>query len=229
MIIEITGTDVGFICYMIGGDVWFTQFIEQYQAGREYQFLCIAFGHVSDLRAQFLVKGFMQGLHASPYHGFSVEFSEHRRYEHGDDPKDIDWLVYAKTDRYYVKKFEAETNMRVYLAVDTSKSMGFSGGSGPSKLVYSSYLAAALAYLVHKQQDLTGLVTFNDNIAELIPPGSSNSHLRKIISKLTDIKEEGTTNIGLSLKNLLEKLKRRCLVIIISDFLDDPESILKIA
>src|SRR5579863_3184195 len=113
-----------------------------------------------DLRARFIVEGFLSGLHASPYHGFSVEFSEHRRYSQGDDPNDIDWLVYAKTDRYYIKKYQAETNITGYLMVDLSESMGYTFRQNLTKLEYAISLAAALGYLMIHQQDPVGLLTF---------------------------------------------------------------------
>jgi uncharacterized protein (DUF58 family) len=117
-----------------------------------------------DLRAQFIVRGFLQGLHASPYQGFSVEFSEHRKYTAGDDPKDIDWLVYAKTDKHYVKKFEAETNITGYLVVDTSASMAYTYRQELTKLDYSISLAAALCWLMVHQQDPCGLMVFDEKL-----------------------------------------------------------------
>ena len=126
-----------------------------------------------DLRAQFVVKGFLHGLHASPFHGFSVEFSEHRKYSHGDDLKDIDWQVYAKTDKYYVKKFESETNITGFLALDLSRSMGYTYEQELTKFDYSICLAAALAYLMISQQDPVGLITFNDRIRQSLPPNQN--------------------------------------------------------
>ena len=123
-----------------------------------------------DLRAQFIVKGFLHGLHASPFHGFSVEFSEHRKYTPGDDPKDIDWLVYAKTDKYYVKKFEAETNITGYLVMDLSRSMGYTYRQELTKFDYSICLAAALCYLMIHQQDPVGLLTFDQKIRQSLRP-----------------------------------------------------------
>src|SRR3990172_2296624 len=117
-----------------------------------------------DLRAQFIVKGFLQGLHASPFHGFSVEFSEHRKYTPGDNPGDIDWLVYAKTDKYYVKKFEAETNITGYLVMDTSASMAYTYRQEMTKFEYATSLAAALCYLMVSQQDPVGVVTFGEGV-----------------------------------------------------------------
>src|SRR3954466_1767566 len=117
-----------------------------------------------DLRARFIVEGFLSGLHASPYHGFSVEFSEHRRYAQGDDPKDIDWLVFAKTDRFYIKKYQAETNITGYLVMDLSQSMDYTYRQQLTKFEYSVCLAAALGYLMIHQQDPVGLITFDDKI-----------------------------------------------------------------
>ena len=130
-----------------------------------------------DLRAQFIVKGFLQGLHASPFHGFSVEFSEHRKYTPGDDPKDIDWLVYAKTDKYYVKKFEAETNITGYLVMDLSRSMGYTYRQELTKFDYSICLAAALCYLMIHQQDPVGLITFDQKIRHSLRPQARRSHI----------------------------------------------------
>ena len=126
-----------------------------------------------DLRAQFIVKGFLQGLHASPFQGFSVEFSEHRKYTAGDDPADIDWLVYAKTDKYYVKKFEAETNITGYLVVDLSRSMAYTYRQELTKFDYAVSLAAALCYLMVHQQDPVGLITFDKQIRQSLPPARS--------------------------------------------------------
>src|SRR5512138_2136891 len=129
-----------------------------------------------DLRAQFVVKGFLQGLHASPFHGFSVEFSEHRRYASGDDPKDIDWLVYAKTDKYYVKKFEAETNITGYLVMDLSQSMGFTFRQEMTKFDYAICLAAALGYLMVNQQDPVGMMAFDQRVRRSLAARSKRSH-----------------------------------------------------
>src|SRR6201993_5248559 len=125
-----------------------------------------------DLRAQFIVKGFLQGLHASPFHGFSVEFSEHRKYTPGDDPADIDWLVYAKTDKYYVKKFEAETNITGYLVMDLSRSMGYTYRQQLTKFEYGISLAAALCYLMIHQQDPVGLIHVDESIGQSLAPRS---------------------------------------------------------
>ncbi|UUO07147.1 DUF58 domain-containing protein [Blastopirellula sp. J2-11] len=180
-----------------------------------------------DLRAQFVVRGFFQGLHASPYHGFSVEFSEHRRYEQGDDPKDIDWLVYAKTDRYYIKKFEAETNITGYLAMDLSKSMGYTYRQEMTKFDYAISLAAAICYLMIHQQDPVGLVTFDTKIRQSLPPKSKRKHLGDVLSLLTNLKPTGETDIAHSLSQLAAMLKHRSVVMIFSDLLSDPEEVFK--
>jgi len=179
-----------------------------------------------DLRAQFVVKGFLQGLHASPYHGFSVEFSEHRRYSHGDDPKDIDWLVYAKTDKYYVKKFEAETNITGYLVLDLSASMGYTFRQQWSKFDYAISLAAALCYLMVHQQDPVGLITFDTKIRQSLPPRSKRTQVGNILALLARLQPTGETNIAGSLQQIVAMLKHRSLVMIFSDLLVDPEPVL---
>lgn len=176
-----------------------------------------------DLRAQFVVQGFLHGLHASPFHGFSVEFSEHRKYTHGDDIKDIDWQVYAKTDKYYVKKFESETNITGYLVMDLSKSMGYTYRQELSKFDYSICLAAALAYLMISQQDPVGLITFNDKIRQSLAPKSRRTQLGNVLSLLAKLEPNGITDFQNSLEQLTSMLKTRSLVMIFSDFLVDEE------
>jgi uncharacterized protein (DUF58 family) len=180
-----------------------------------------------DLRAQFVVKGFLQGLHASPFHGFSVEFSEHRRYAAGDDPKDIDWLVYAKTDKYYVKKFEAETNITGYLAMDLSQSMGYTYRQELSKFDYSICLAASLAYLMIHQQDPVGLITFDQQIRDCLPPKSKRTQLGNLLSHLSRLKPTGKTDIAKSLSQIAAMLRHRSLVMVFSDLLEAPEPVLR--
>ena len=180
-----------------------------------------------DLRAQFIIKGFLQGLHASPFQGFSVEFSEHRKYTPGDDPKDIDWLVYAKTDKYYVKKFEAETNITGYLVMDLSRSMGYTYRQELTKFEYGVCLAAALCYLMIHQQDPVGLVTFDQRIRQSLAPKSKRSHLGDVLSLLANLKPEGETNIGHSLTQLAAMLRHASLIMIFSDLLTDPEPVLQ--
>jgi len=180
-----------------------------------------------DLRAQFVVKGFMQGLHASPYHGFSVEFSEHRKYTSGDDPKDIDWLVYAKTDKYYVKKFEAETNITGYLVMDLSSSMGYTYRQELTKFDYAICLAASLCYLMISQQDPVGLLTFDEKIRNSLPPKSKRTQLGNLLAILSNLKPTGQTDIAKSLLQIAAMLKHRSLVMIFSDLLVDPEPVMQ--
>jgi uncharacterized protein (DUF58 family) len=179
-----------------------------------------------DLRAQFIVKGFLQGLHASPFHGFSVEFSEHRKYTPGDDPKDLDWLVYAKTDKYYVKKFEAETNITGYLVMDLSESMGYTYRQELTKFEYSICLAAALCYLMIHQNDPVGLITFDEKIRTCLPPKSKRQQIGNVLSALAKLSPQGRTDAATSLNQLAAMLKHRSLVMIFSDLLADPEPII---
>src|ERR1700750_1342130 len=149
-----------------------------------------------DLRAQFIVEGFLQGLHASPFQGFSVEFSEHRKYVPGDDLKDLDWNVYAKTDRYYVKKFEAETNITGYLVMDLSASMAYTYRQELTKLDYAISLGAALAYLMVHQQAPIRRVTFDEKIRHSLPARSKRSQLANILSLLAKAKPGGETEVA---------------------------------
>lgn len=180
-----------------------------------------------DLRAQFVVKGFLQGLHASPFQGFSVEFSEHRRYSHGDDPKDIDWLVYAKTDKYYVKKFEAETNITGYLVVDRSQSMAFTYRQELTKFDYAISLAAALCYLMVHQQDPVGLITFDTKVRQSLAPRSKRTQLGNILSVLANLEPSAETDIPHSLNQIAAMLRQHSLVMIFSDLLCDAEPVIQ--
>jgi uncharacterized protein (DUF58 family) len=179
-----------------------------------------------DLRAQFIVKGFLHGLHASPFHGFSVEFSEHRKYTPGDDPHDIDWLVFAKTDKYYVKKFEAETNITGYLAMDLSQSMAYTYRQEMTKFDYAICLAAALAYLMIHQNDPVGVVTFAEQISHYLPPKSKRQQIGNILSLLARLRPAGQTDIARSLVQLAAMIKHASLVIGFSDLLAEPEPII---
>lgn len=180
-----------------------------------------------DLRARFIVEGFLTGLHASPFQGFSVEFSEHRRYTQGDDPRDIDWLVYAKTDRYYVRKYQAETNITGYLVMDLSASMAYTYRQTLSKLDYSICLAAALGYLMIHQQDPVGLVTFDEQIRHSLPARSRRTQLANILALLAKSKPQGETEIAKNLQRVAAMVRHRCLLMIFSDLLADPEPVIK--
>ncbi len=178
------------------------------------------------LRARMVVEGFIIGNHKSPYHGFSVEFAEHRVYGSGDEIRHIDWKLYGKTDRYYIKRFEEETNLRSYIILDTSQSMTYKSGK-VSKLDYASYLTAALSYLMLNQQDGIGLVLFDEKINQFIPPRSTSLHLNTILTQLDGITPGKDTKIGQALHEMAERIKKRGLVILISDLFDDPQEILK--
>jgi len=178
-----------------------------------------------DLRAKFIVEGFLAGLHGSPYHGFSVEFSEHRRYVAGDDLRLLDWTVYAKTDKFYIKKFEAETNLQAHLVVDMSESMAYSYSGAISKLDYAICVAAALCYMMINQQDAVGLVTFDDRLRTYIPPRSRRSQLTNILAELTHAAPRGRTGLAATLNEAARLIRRRGLVILFSDLLTDPEPV----
>ena len=180
-----------------------------------------------DLRAQFIVRGFLHGLHASPFHGFSVEFSEHRKYTPGDDPKDIDWLIYAKTDKYYIKKFEAETNITGYLVMDLSRSMGYTYRQELTKFEYGICLAAALCYLMIHQQDPVGLITFDERIRSSLRPRTRRGHLGDVLSLLANLQPGGHTDIAHSLVQVAAMLRHASLVMVFSDLLGEPGPILE--
>jgi len=179
-----------------------------------------------DVRARAVVEGFVAGLHKSPYKGFSVEFAEHRQYMPGDPPKTIDWKVYGKSDRFYVKEFEEETNLRAYLVVDGSASMGFAS-EGITKFDYSRYLAAALSYLMIRQQDSVGLVLFDAEIRRFIPARSAGKHLHVLLTELENARPASTTGLAETLHRLAERVRRRGLVVLLSDLFDDQTAVLR--
>lgn len=192
-----------------------------------------------ELRARLVVEGFITGLHKSPYHGFSVEFAEHRQYMPGDEIRRIDWRVYGKTDRFFVKQFEEETNLKSYIVIDTSASMKFASelpdskrrrGSAPkkriSKIEYASYIAASLAYLMMQQRDAVGLMLYDAAVGTMIPPHATKQHLRRVLSALESIRPSQKTNSAAALHMLAERISRRGLVIILSDLFDDPDSVM---
>jgi uncharacterized protein (DUF58 family) len=180
-----------------------------------------------DLRAKFIVEGFLAGLHASPFHGFSVEFSEHRKYVPGDDLKDLDWTVYAKTDKYYLKKFEAETNVTGWLVMDLSASMAYTYRQELTKFEYGICLAAALGYLMIHQQDPVGLVTFDTRIQACLPPRSKRTQLGTILAVLANLKPAGQTDVAQCLHQLAALVRTKGLVMLFSDLLTDPGPVLE--
>ena len=177
------------------------------------------------LKARSVVEGFIVGLHKSPYHGFSVEFSEHRSYGIGDEIRHIDWKIWGKTDRYYVKQFEEETNLKSYLLIDQSFSMNYQSAK-VSKLEYAQLLAASLGYLMLKQQDAVGLTLFDDKIRVNIPAKSKRSHLNVILAQMENISAGPETHIAPVLHQTAEVIKKRGLIILISDLFDSPEEVL---
>ena len=178
-----------------------------------------------DLKARTIVEGFLTGLHRSPYKGFSVEFAEYRQYLPGDDLATLDWKVYARSDRHFVKKYEEETNLTCHLLLDVSASMGY--GSGPvTKLQYGSYLAGALAYLMNRQRDAFGLIAFDAGITSLVPASVRTGHLRAVLLALERLKLGAHTNVAKPLHDLATAVRRRGLVVLVSDLLDDPRQVL---
>ena len=178
------------------------------------------------LRARLVVEGYIIGHHRSPYHGFSVEFAEHRSYGPGDEIKHIDWKLFGKTDRLYVKRYEEETNLRAHIILDTSKSMLYNSAE-VSKLSYANSLAASISYLMINQQDAVGIAKFSEKIDTFIPPKARPSHLNLILSQLDDKDSGNDTQIGMVLHELSDRIKKRGMVILISDLLDKPENIMK--
>lgn len=180
-----------------------------------------------ELKARTIVEGFVSGLHRSPYHGFSVEFAEHRDYVPGDDLRYVDWKVFGKTDRYYVKRFEEETNFDCYLLVDASESMGYrSDRAAVSKLEYAKYIAASLAFLVVSQHDAVGLATFDRQVRDFLSAGTQAAHVRQLVHVLEQTQPAQPSALGPVLHELAERIRRRGLVIVISDLFDDVEAML---
>ena len=178
-----------------------------------------------ELRARLVVEGFITGLHRSPYHGFSVEFAEHRQYQPGDDLRYMDWKIVGRTNRYYVKQFEEETNLRAMIAVDSSASMKYASAGNITKFQYAAYMAAALAYLMMKQQDAAGLTLYDTEIRTYLPSRSKQTYIQEILKTLEHARPSGETGTAASLDRLAERISRRGLVIILSDFFDMPDSI----
>jgi uncharacterized protein (DUF58 family) len=204
-----------------------------------------------ELKAKLVVEGFIAGLHKSPYHGFSVEFAEHRQYMPGDDLKYLDWKVLGRTDRYYIKQYEEETNLKSYLIVDASKSMSFASadsqlkpsitsirklfkknGNGSTKvssitkLEYTTYLAASLAVLMYFQKDAAGLVIYDELLRTFMAPKATSQNLKLLLTQLASITPSGKTNTASALNTVAERIKRRGLIIVFSDLFDDQNKVI---
>lgn len=195
-----------------------------------YKFLDpVALSRVKNLSlaARQVVEGYFAGLHKSPHKGFSIEFAEHREYTPGIDPRHIDWRVLGRRDKLYVKQYEEETSLRCYLLLDKSASMGYKSDSVPmTKLEYASYLSATLAYLLAMQHDSAGLVTFDTKVRDRIPPRQGPAHLRVVMEQLEKAQPGGETTLSDTFHHLAESLKRRALVVVLSDLFDDPAALL---
>ena len=178
-----------------------------------------------DLKARTIVEGFLTGLHRSPYKGFSVEFAEYRQYLPGDDLATLDWKVYARSDKHFVKKYEEETNLTCHMLIDVSRSMGYASAE-VSKLEYASYLAGALAYLMHRQRDSFGLIAFDDSISALLPASARSAQLRAVLLALERLQLGGATNVAKPLNDLAAAVRKRGMVVLISDLLDEPAAVL---
>jgi len=178
------------------------------------------------LAARQVVEGFFAGMHKSPHKGFSVEFAEHREYTPGVDPRHIDWRVFGRCDKLYVKQYEEETSMRCYILLDTSASMDYKSENGLSKLEYASFLAASLCYLLAFQHDAVGLITFDDRVRTQVPPRQGPGHLRVLMERLEATTVGAETKLGDTFHQLAETIKRRSLVIVLSDLFDDPSEVI---
>jgi uncharacterized protein (DUF58 family) len=177
-----------------------------------------------ELRARVVVEGFWHGLHRSPYHGFSVEFTEYRPYVAGDDPRYLDWRLFARSDRFYIKKFEDETNLRCHLLVDRSRSMDY-GSTGYTKSAYANTLAATLAYFLHQQGDAVGLLTFDGGIRDYLPARHRMGHLRRIMVHLEQATAGTATDLVGPLQRIVSIVRKRSLMVLISDFLAPIEAL----
>jgi uncharacterized protein (DUF58 family) len=178
-----------------------------------------------ELRARVVVEGIISGMHRSPHHGYSVEFAQHRQYTRGDEIRHIDWKVYGRTDRYHVKQFEEETNLKAYLVVDASTSMKYQSGA-LSKSDYAAIVAAALSSLLIQQRDAVGLALFTDAVQVYIPPGSTPSHMRLLLDHLERPPVAPKTGVSHAFHDLAERVRRRGLIIVLSDLFDDPKAVL---
>lgn len=178
-----------------------------------------------ELKAKQVVEGFISGMHKSPYKGFSVEFAEHREYVHGDDPRFIDWKAYSKSDKYYIKQYEEETNFRAYIVLDTSESMLYGSKGAVPKLEYARYAAASLAHLIQKQSDAAGMALFDSNLYGFVEASTNHNKLLEMLALMYDHPPKGKTGVGIILNQLAERIRKRALVIVISDLFDKPGAI----
>src|SRR5947209_7871016 len=174
-----------------------------------------------DLQARLLVEGYVAGMHPSPFHGFSVEFAEHREYVAGDDIRHVDWKVWSKTDKLYLKQYEEETNLLLYLLLDTSESMAYASPGNVSKLRYAQFVAAALAYMTLQQQDSVGLATFDETVQRYLKPAGQPSHLKDLFHLMDVTPARRKTDMGLVFHDLAERFRKRGVVAVFSDFFDD--------
>src|SRR5437762_12674822 len=180
-----------------------------------------------ELKARTIVEGFLSGLHRSPFKGFSVEFAEYRQYIPGDDLSTIDWKVFARSDRYYIKKFEEETNLDCHLLLDVSGSMGYGSHHGMTKFEYGAVLAASLAYLMNRQRDAVGLTAFDENIVQMLPASARPGHLTALLVTVDRLQTARATNVSKPLHQLANTLTKRGIVVLISDLLDDPDEVIR--
>lgn len=178
-----------------------------------------------ELRARVVVEGFLSGLHKSPHRGFSVEFNDYRHYQRGDDMRHVDWKLYARSGKFYIKQYEDETNVRCVILLDTSASMDYSSG-GISKLNYGITLASALAYFVMRQRDAVGLITFDDEVREYIPPKCRQPHLMRILRSLSQVESGLKTDAVKPLTDLAASLNKKSMVVLITDMLDDEQRVI---
>jgi uncharacterized protein (DUF58 family) len=180
-----------------------------------------------ELRARLIVEGFISGMHKSPFHGFSVEFAQHREYVPGDDTRHIDWKVWSKSDRLYIKQYEEETNLRSYILLDMSESMRYGSPDKMSKFDYAASVAGALAFLLLKQQDAVSLTLFDTDIRSYVPPSGHPNHIKTMLQEVVGTSPERKTEMETIFHNLAEKATRRGVVLIISDFFAPVDSIVR--
>jgi uncharacterized protein (DUF58 family) len=174
-----------------------------------------------DLQARMIVEGYVAGMHPSPFHGFSVEFAEHREYVPGDDIRHVDWKVWSKTDKLYLKQYEEETNLLLYLLLDTSESMSYASGQNVTKLLYAQFIAASLAYMVLQQQDSVGLAIFDDMVRRHLKPAGQPTHLKELLHVMDTTPAREKSDLGIVFHDLAERFKKRGVVVILSDLFDD--------